>query len=121
MSTVKSNVSPLHINCTIGQPYGNPASHYACGFHTGIDFPETGTSEKNPELYACVAEGVVVYVQKASTGHEGDALGNQVQILDNKTGIYYRYCHMLSGSISLQVGDIVTTNTIVRKNGEYRK
>lgn len=120
MSTVKSNVSPLHINCTIGQPYGNPSSGYTCGFHTGIDFPETGTAEKNPDLYACVAEGVVVYVNKTSTGST-PALGNQVQILDNKTGIYYRYCHMLYGSISLQVGDIVTTNTIVRKNGKHRK
>lgn len=41
MATVKSKVSPMHINCTIGQPYGNPSSGYTCGFHSGIDFPQT--------------------------------------------------------------------------------
>ena len=51
MAIVQSNVSPMHINCTIGQPYGNPDTSYSCGFHTGVDFPATGTSESNPDLY----------------------------------------------------------------------
>ena len=28
MATVQSSVSPMHINCTIGQPYGNPRNLY---------------------------------------------------------------------------------------------
>ena len=39
--------------------------------------------------------------------------GNQVQIRDNRTGLYYRYCHMLYGSIQVKVGDKVTTATKV--------
>ena len=43
--------------------------------------------------------------------------GNQVQIRDNRTGLYYRYCHMLYGSIQVKVGDKVTTATKVGKMG----
>lgn len=34
MATVKTNRSPMHITCTVGQPYGNQSSSYTCGFHT---------------------------------------------------------------------------------------
>lgn len=40
--------------------------------------------------------------------------GNQVQIKDNKTGNFYRYCHMLHNSITVNVGDKVTTATKLR-------
>lgn len=90
------------------------------GFHTGADFPETGTGETNPDLYSCVEDGEVVYTHTTSVGHEGDALGNQVQIKDNKTGNFYRYCHMLYGTISVQVGDKVNTSTKLRKNAEIQ-
>lgn len=46
------------------------------------------------------------------------ALGNQVQIKDNKTGYFYRYCHILPASISVAVGDKVNLNTKLRKNAE---
>lgn len=111
MATVKTSKSPMHITCMVGQPYGVPNSDYTCGFHAGIDFPASGTTEKNPTLYACV-EGVVTYVYKNSTGST-PALGNQVQIYDEKTGLYYRYCHMVYGSVTLNVGDKVNNNTIV--------
>lgn len=94
MATVKTNRSPMHITCTVGQPYGGASSSYSCGFHTGCDFPESGTGETNPDLYSCVEDGEVVYTYTQSTGHEGNSLGNQVQIKDNKTGNFYRYCHM---------------------------
>lgn len=69
---------------------------YQCGFHTGIDFPQSGVSTQNPELFSCVEDGKVVYVYKNATGNGGSpSLGNQVQIKDNKTGLFYRYCHML--------------------------
>lgn len=117
MATVKTNKSPLHINCEVGYPYGVEDSSYSCGYHTGTDFPGSGTSEQNPDLYSVVEDGEVVYVYKDSTGTT-PALGNQVQIKDNKTGNFYRYCHMLYGSISVNVGDKVNLST---KLGKMRK
>lgn len=93
MSEYKSKYSPLHIQCKIGQPFGNPNESYSCGFHTGVDFPQSGVSVQNPDLYSVSPDGVVVYVYKNSTSST-PALGNQVQIFDNRTGFYYRYCHM---------------------------
>lgn len=116
MAEVTTKYSPMHIDCTVGQPYGNIDSSYTCGFHTGADFPETGTSEQNPTLYSITDDGIVTYVYKESTGTT-PSLGNQVQILDNRTGLYYRYCHMLYGSITLNVGDTVNSNTIIGKMG----
>ena len=122
MSTVKTKYSPMRINCTVGQPYGNPDSGYSCGFHTGMDFPESGTGETNPDLYSCVEDGEVVYVYKNATGNGGSpSLGNQVQIYDRKNGVYYRYCHMLFGSISVNVGDNVNLSTKLRKNAETQE
>ena len=119
MAEVTTKYSPVHATCMVGQPYGNPDSSYSCGFHTGIDFPQSGTSETNPDLYSCVEDGEVVYVYKDATGNGGSpALGNQVQIYDRKNAIYYRYCHMLYGSISVNVGDIVNLSTKLRKNAE---
>lgn len=121
MATVQTNKSPLHITSTIGQPYGNPGD-YSCGFHTGTDFPASGTSEANPDLYSVVEDGTVVYVYKDAVGNGGSvALGNQVQIKDNKTGNFYRYCHMLYGSISVNIGDNVNLSTKLRKNAEIQE
>lgn len=41
--------------------------NYSCGFHTGMDFPQSGTNESNPDLYSCVEDGEVVYVYKDAT------------------------------------------------------
>jgi len=41
MAEYTTKYSPMHIDCTIGQPYGNPSSSYTCGFHTGVDFPQS--------------------------------------------------------------------------------
>lgn len=116
MSEYTTKYSPMHIDCTIGQPYGNIDSSYSCGFHTGVDFPQSGVAEQNPDLYSITDDGEVVYVYKESTGTT-PSLGNQVQILDNRTGLYYRYCHMLYGSIILNVGDKVNLNTKIGKMG----
>lgn len=95
MAEVTINCSPIHEKCIVGQPYGNPGD-YQCRFHTGIDFPQSGVSTQNPDLFSCVEDGEVVYVYKNATGNGGSpSLGNQVQIKDNKTGLFYRYCHML--------------------------
>lgn len=116
MAEYTTKYSPMHIDCTIGQPYGNPSSSYSCGFHTGVDFPQSGVAVQNPDLYSITDDGEVVYVYNQSQGTT-PALGNQVQILDHRTGLYYRYCHMLYGSVNLNVGDRVNLNTIVGKMG----
>ena len=41
MAEYTTHYSPMHIDCIIGQPYGNPDTSYSCGFHTGVDFPES--------------------------------------------------------------------------------
>ena len=119
MATVKTKYSPMRITCMVGQPYGNPGN-YSCGFHTGMDFPASGTGETNPDLYSCVEDGEVVYTYKNSTG-SSPYLGNQVQIYDRKNRVYYRYCHMLYGSISVNVGDNVNLSTKLGKMGNTRK
>ena len=116
MAEYTTKYSPMHIDCTIGQPYGNVDPNYSCGFHTGVDFPQSGVAVQNPDLYSISEDGEVVYVYKESQG-TSPALGNQVQILDHRTGLYYRYCHMLYGSVTLNVGDTVNLNTIVGKMG----
>ena len=116
MAEYTTKYSPMHIDCTIGQPYGNPSSSYTCGFHSGVDFPQSGVAVQNPDLYSISEDGVVTYVYNQSTGTT-PSLGNQVQIYDNRTGLYYRYCHMLYGSVTLNVGDRVNLNTIVGKMG----
>ena len=116
MAEYTTKYSPMHIQCIIGQPYGNVSSSYSCGFHTGVDFPQSGVAAQNPDLYSISEDGVVVYVYNQSQGTT-PALGNQVQILDNRTGLYYRYCHMLYGSVKLNVGDKVDLNTIIGKMG----
>lgn len=120
MAEVTTNKSPLHITCTVGYPYGVSDSGYSCGYHTGCDFPASGTAESNPDLYSVVENGTVVYIYDQSTGTT-PALGNQVQIKDNITGNFYRYCHLLHGSISVNVGDSVNLNTKLRKNAETQE
>ena len=120
MATVKTNKSPMHITCKVGYPYGVADSGYSCGYHTGCDFPGSGTSESNADLYSVVEDGEVVYTYTQSKG-TSPALGNQVQIKDNKTGNFYRYCHMLYGSICVNVGDKVNLSTKLRKNAETQE
>ena len=116
MAEYTTKYSPMHIDCTVGQPYGNVDPSYSCGFHTGVDFPQSGVAVQNPDLYSITDDGEVVYVYKESQGTT-PSLGNQVQIYDRRTGLYYRYCHMLYGSVNLNVGDRVNLNTIIGKMG----
>lgn len=81
-----------------------------------------GTSEANPDIYSVVEDGTVVYVYKDASGNGGSPkLGNQVQIKDEKTGNFYRFCHLLEGSISVNVGDKVNLSTKLRKNAETQE
>ena len=112
MATIQSSCSPLHGTCTIGQPYGNPSTGYSCGWHTGIDFPASGVSGSF-DLYS-VCSGQVVYVNN----NPNVALGIQVQIRETGTGIYYRFCHMITGSVTVSVGQNVDTTTKVGVMGD---
>ena len=104
MATIQSSVSPLHGTCTIGQPYGNPSTGYTCGWHTGIDFPASGVTVGTLDLYSCCVGTVV---STPSTG----ALGYQALIQEDGTGLYYRYCHMVAGSVTVSPGQRVDTST----------
>ena len=120
MSEVTTKFSPLHNKCTVGYPYGVEDSSYSCGYHTGCDFPASGTDEENLDVFSVVEDGEVVYTYTTSQGTSPD-LGNQVQIKDNKTGNFYRFCHLLYGSISVNVGDKVNLQTKLRKNAEIQE
>ena len=111
MAEITINNSPVHSDSIITYPYGVADSGYSCGWHTGVDFAPYGTTENNPVLYP-VKPGRVVYINTTTT----QALGVQAQILDNE-GHYWRYCHMVAGSLQVSVGQEVTLNTPIRKNG----
>ena len=54
MATVETNKSPIHIECTVGYPYGVQDSSYSCGFHTGTDFPRSRYSRSKPRyIFSC--------------------------------------------------------------------
>lgn len=79
------------------------------GFHTGTDFARYGYQEQ-PLLYS-VCSG------KVTLKRYERVLGNVVQIQDSSTGLYWRYCHMANVS-PLNVGDTVTTSTVVGQMGQ---
>ena len=109
--SVTINNSPVHSDIIITYPYGVADSGYSCGYHTGVDFAPYGDTENNPILYP-VKNGRVVYTNNTTDV----ALGVQCQILDEE-GHYWRYCHMVQGSLQVSVGDTVTTNTPLGRMG----
>ena len=111
MATVTINNSPVHSDSIITYPYGIADSGYTCGWHTGVDFAPYGSTENNPILYP-VKKGVVVYINTTTT----PALGVQAQILD-EDGHYWRYCHMVAGSLQVSVGQKVDLNTPIGRMG----
>lgn len=111
MADVTIGNSPVHSDIIITYPYGVIDSTYQCGFHTGVDFAPYGTTENNPLLYP-VFEGKVVYINNDIS----QKLGVQAQILDNN-GYYWRYCHMVEGSLKVNVGDIVNLNSPLGRMG----
>ena len=106
MATIQSSCSPLHGTCTIGQPYGNVSTTYICGFHTGIDFPASGVTGSYDIYSVCSGTVIATGVLPNLT-----ALGYEVLIQDSGTGLYYRFCHLEAGSITVSNGQSVDTNT----------
>ena len=111
MATVTIDNSPVHSDAIITYPYGVADSGYQCGYHTGVDIAEYGSTPDNPWLYP-VKEGTVVYVNRTTNV----SLGVQCQIRDND-GRYWRYCHMVAGSLQVSVGDKVTYGTKIGRMG----
>lgn len=109
--SVTINNSPIHSTSIITYPYGIADSGYTCGWHTGLDFAPYGGTESNPILYSCV-QGTVVQVNRTPS----QALGNNVVIQDSN-GKFWRYCHMVTGSVQVQVGEIVSTNSVIGRMG----
>lgn len=105
MASVTINNSPFHEDSIITYPYGVIDSGYSCGVHVGVDI--VANSGTGANIYPVFAGQVV-----AVNTNPNNALGVYVQILDN-FGYYWRYCHMLTGSTRVNVGDNVTTNDII--------
>lgn len=105
MAEVTINNSPVHSDTIITRPYGYIDSSYSCGWHTGLDFARYGETSTNPDIFS-VSEGTVIQTINSNS----EALGTQVLIQDSE-GKYWRYCHMVLGSISVSVGQIVNTGT----------
>ena len=112
MATVTIPNSPVHSDTVLTAVYGETGPNWA-RFHTGTDFAPTGSTPANPPLFS-VCDGEVVRVTYDGT------LGNQIQIKDDATGNYWRYCHMRNAS-PLSVGDRVNTGTQVGVMGATRK
>lgn len=105
MATVTINNSPIHSDAILTAVYGETGPNWA-RFHTGTDFAPTGSTPANPPLFS-VCNGTV-----ANVSYDPNFLGHQIQIQDNQTGNYWRYCHMREAT-TLNVGDQVTTMTQV--------
>ena len=110
MATVTINDSPLHQDAIVTYPYGIYDTSYTCDYHTGIDFAPFGGYETNPDLYS-VCTGIVKEVNLTPSA----SLGNNVVILDTGTGKYWRYCHMVTGSVVVSVNQNVTTASKIGK------
>lgn len=103
MAEVNLYNSPVHSDSSLSAVYGESGSMWSCGFHTGIDFIPYGSTGTNPDIYPCF-NGFVVEI--STTG----ALGYMVKIQDSQ-GRFWRYCHMVAGSIMVTINQYVTTET----------
>ncbi len=112
MSEVTINNSPVHSQSTISRVYGYVSSDYSCGWHTGVDFVPYGTTIANPPLFSPV-NGEVVYINTTTT----NALGVHCIIKETGQNRYWRLCHMVAGSLLVNVGDTVSTLTQVGTMG----
>lgn len=112
MATVTINNSPIHGDSYLTAVYGDTGSMWSCGFHTGVDFVAYGDTPSQPLLYSCV-EGTIVEVHT----DPNNALGCYV-VIEDLNGDYWRYCHMVEGSIQVSVGDNVNTLSVIGQMGD---
>lgn len=105
MATVTINNSPIHSDSTLTAVFGETGQYWQ-RYHTGIDFVPYGSTPANPDIYSVCSGTVVQISNSTSLWH-----GNMVLILDPVTNKYWRYCHMVNGSITVSMGQQVTTAT----------
>ena len=115
MAEYTINNSPIHSDSTLSAVYGETGP-FCDQFHTGDDFIPYGSTPAHPDIYSVSSGTVVETSNSTSLWH-----GNMVLIYDSTTGYYWRYCHMVAGSITVSVGQTVTTGTKLRSNGSYWK
>lgn len=108
MAVTISN-SPVHSDAIISYPYGVTNSGYSCGWHTGVDIIPYGSTENNPWLYP-VFDGEIVVVNT----NANNALGIYILIKDTQNR-YWRYCHLMTGTVQVSVGQQVTTGTALAR------
>ena len=111
MATVTINNSPIHSQSSLSAVFGETGPNWA-RFHTGIDFIPSGGTMPNPLIYSvCIGEVVEVNLTPSAS------LGNNVVIKETATGLYWRYCHMVTGSVRVVLGDQVNTGTVIGTMG----
>lgn len=111
MATVTINNSPIHSQSSLSAVFGETGPNWA-RFHTGIDFIPSGGTVPNPLLYSvCIGEVVEVNLTPSAK------LGNNVVIKETATGLYWRYCHMVTGSVLITQGQSVNTGTVIGTMG----
>lgn len=122
MATVQTNKSPMHITCTVRTALWKSAVIILVVSILVWISHKVELLNKIQIFIVVLRTGKLFILIKTRHGNGGSPdLGNQVQIFDKKNNVYFRYCHMLEGSVSVNVGDIVNTSTFLRKNGKHRK
>ena len=117
MATIFTPYSPMHIDCTIGNPYGAPPPPRSY-IQLWISYRSRLSCESVQYIvtliYTLVCLGEITYLYTSETQEGGGvALGNQVQIRGDN-GLYYRYCHLQYGSNThLVIGQRVDQNTFI--------
>lgn len=99
--SVAINNSPFHDTAMITNPYGAINPRYSCGWHTGVDI----VGLNNLDVYS-VSTGIVIDINT----NPNDSLGIYVLIMADN-GNYFRYCHLVDGSVVVSVSQYVTINT----------
>lgn len=90
----------------VSSPYGWRSS----GWHNGIDLVKSGGGASGTPVIAS-RSGVVEVVQRSNSGY-----GNMV-LINHGDGYKTRYAHMISGSITVSVGEYVEAGRTIGKVG----
>ncbi len=90
----------------VSSPYGWRSS----GWHNGIDLVKSGGGANGTPVIAS-RSGTVEVVQRSNSGY-----GNMV-LINHHDGYKTRYAHMISGSITVKVGDYVEAGRTIGRVG----
>lgn len=90
----------------VSSPYGWRSS----GWHNGVDLVRSGGGANGTPVVASMS-GTVEVVQRSNSGY-----GNMV-LINHGNGYKTRYAHMISGSITVSVGDYVEAGQTIGRVG----